>query len=57
MPDHCVLEDIISEVFVLAAGRLRLEFDWQTFPIQVNVFNGELSNVKLHETTGGQGDC
>ena len=57
MPDHCVLEDIISEVFALAARRLRLEFDWQTFPIQVHVFNGELSNVKLHETTGGQGDC
>lgn len=57
MPDHCVLEDIISEVFVLAARRLRLEFDWQTFPILVYVFNGELSNVKFHETTGGQGDC
>ena len=57
MPDHCVLEDIKSEVFVLAARRLRLEFDWQTFPIQVHVFNGELSNVKLHETTCGRGDC
>ena len=27
MPNRCVLEDIISEVFVLAARRLRLEFD------------------------------